>query len=167
MNNKFPYKSILIVCSVNTARSRMTEGYLKNFCYENNLNVEINSGGIASNARDGMLISMDAHMAMREEGIDLSETALSVDLKKKEHQHLIEKADLILTLTNQHKDQIKKYIKSNNKHVFTLKEFAGECGNIPDPSMKGIEGFRIARDEIKDCLTKGLNNLGFKLIQER
>ena len=167
MNNIFPYKSILIVCSVNTARSRMAEGYFNNFCNENNLDVEINSGGIASNARDGMLISMDAQMAMMEEGIKLSETAMSVDLKKKEHQYLIEKADLILTLTDQHKDEIKKYIKSNNKEVYTLKEFAGECGNIQDPSMKGIEGFRIARDNIKECLIKGLDNLGFKFIQER
>ena len=137
MNNNFSYKSILIVCSVNTARSRMAEGYFNNFCSENNLDVEINSGGIASNARDGMLISMDADMAMEEEGIKLSETAMSVDLKKKEHQHLIEKADLILTLTDQHKDEIKKYIKSNDKDVFTLKEFAGEYGDIEDPSMKG------------------------------
>ena len=165
MNNNFPYKSILIVCSVNTARSRMAEGYFNNFCSENNLDVEINSGGIASNARDGMLISMDAHMAMNEEGIKLSETALSVDLKKKEHQHLIEKADLILTLTDQHKAEIKIYIKSNDKDVFTLKEFAGECGNIPDPSMKGIEGFRIARDKIKDCLIKGLKKFGFEFIK--
>jgi protein-tyrosine-phosphatase len=145
----------------------MAEGYLNHFCTENNLDVEINSGGIASNARDGMLISMDAHMAMDEEGIKLSETKLSVDLKKKQHQHLIKKADLILTLTDQHKDEIKKYIKSNSKQVFTLKEFAGECGDIEDPSMKGIEGFRIARDKIKDCLIKGLDNLGFQLIQER
>ena len=156
MNNTFPYKSILIVCSVNTARSRMAEGYFNNFCTENNLDVEINSGGIASNARDGMLISMDAHMAMEEEGIKLSETALSVDLKKIEHQHLIEKSDLILTLTDQHKDEIKEFIKSNNKHIYTLKEFAGESGDILDPSMKGLEGFRLARDEIKECLEKGL-----------
>ena len=165
MNNTFPYKSILIVCSVNTARSRMAEGYFNNFCTENNLDVEINSGGIASNARDGMLISMDAKMAMMEEGIKLSETALSVDLKKKEHQHLIKKADLILTLTNQHKDEIKKFINSNNKDVFTLKEFAGEYGNISDPSMKGIVGFRVARDNIKHCLIKGLKKLGFELCQ--
>jgi len=40
--------------------------------------------------------------------------------------------------------------------IHTLREFAGECGDIEDPSMKGIEGFRIARDKIKDCLNKGL-----------
>ena len=156
MNKTFPYKTILVACSVNTARSRMAEGYLKKFCDDNELNIEIHSGGISSHARDGMLISMDAKLAMREEDIHLSETALSVDLKKKEHRHLIEKADLILTLTERHKEEIKKFVKNDHKEIYTLKEFAGECGDIEDPSMKGIEGFRIARDKIKDCLNKGL-----------
>jgi len=156
MNNTFPYKTILVACSVNTARSRMAEGYLRKFCTDNELDVEILSGGISSHARDGMLISMDAKFAMKEEDIYLSETALSVDLKKKEHRHLIDKADLILTLTKKHKEEIKKYVKNNHKEIYTLKEFAGECGDIEDPSMKGIEGFRIARDKIKECLDKGL-----------
>jgi protein-tyrosine-phosphatase len=134
----------------------MAEGYLQKFCDDNELDVEIISGGISSHARDGMLISMDAKFAMREEDIHLSETALSVDLKKKEHRHRIEKADLILTLTEQHKEEIKKFVNNNHKEIYTLKEFAGECGDIEDPSMKGIEGFRIARDKIKECLDKGL-----------
>jgi len=134
----------------------MAEGYLQKFCNDNELNIEINSGGISSHARDDMLISMDARLAMREEDIHLSETALSVDLKKKEHRHLIENADLILTLTDQHKLDILKLEESRNKEVLTLKEFAGECGDIKDPSMKELEGFRIARDEIRNCIEKGL-----------
>lgn len=156
MNKTFPYKTILVACSVNTARSRMAEGYLQKFCDEHGLDVEVISGGISSHARDGMLISMDARFAMKEEDIHLSETALSIDLKKKEHRHLIEKADLILTLTERHKKEIKKFVKNDHKEIYTLKEFAGECGDIADPSMKGIEGFRAARDEIKECLNKGL-----------
>ena len=101
MNTKFPYRYLLIVCSVNTARSRMAEGFLKDFFSKINLEVEVFSGGIASNARDGMLISMDAKLAMEEMGIKLSESALSRDLKK--YPKIIEDADLILTLTNKHK----------------------------------------------------------------
>ena len=156
MSSKFPHKNILIACSVNTARSRMAEGYLRKFCIDKNFDIEINSGGIGSNARDGMLISIDAIDAMREEGIELSKTALSIDLKKKEHRHFIEKADLILTLTEQQKNDIKNYVKENKTEIYTLKEFAGECGDIEDPSMKELEGFRKARDEIKKCLMKGL-----------
>jgi len=150
----FPYRKILVVCSVNTARSRMSEGFLRDFFSRNAMDVSVSSGGIASNARDGMLISLDAKLVMKEIGIPLSDDSLSVDLKK--HPELLHEADLILTLTDKHKKEIFDYADSNNKEICTLREFAGEHGDVEDPSMKGLEGFRKARDEIKRCLDKGL-----------
>ena len=152
----FPYESVLVVCSVNVARSCMAEGFLRDCFSKNNLEIDVKSGGIASNARDGCLISIDAQDAMKEIGIELSPTSESVDLKKVEHRKLIKDADLILTLTEKHKEDLLKFEEVNNKPVLTIKEFAGENGDIEDPSMKGIEGFRLIRDEIKDCLMKGL-----------
>lgn len=152
---RFPYKSILIVCSVNTARSPMVEGFLNDLFIKNNLKVNVRSGGIASNARDGMLISLDARLVMREEGIILPEDSLSLDLKKS--PETINEADLILTLTTEHRELVKDYVFNKDTVIMTLKEFAGECGDIKDPSMQGVEGFREVRDEIKECLLKGLN----------
>jgi len=91
---------------------------------------------------------------MKEIGIKLSETSESIDLKK--HRDLIQNADLILTLTEKHKEDIMKFEEVNNKPVLTIKEFAGQSGDIEDPSMKGIEGFRLIRDEIKEYIMKGL-----------
>lgn len=159
MEKKFPYKSILVVCSVNTARSPMTEGFLRDFFSKVKLNIIVKSGGISSNARDGMLISLDAKLAMKEVGIELSDNYLSIDLKR--HHELLEDADLILTLTEKHKKEVKKLVDANNRDIFTLKEFAGLNGDINDPSMKEIEGFRLARDEIINCLMKGLNKYSF------
>ncbi|MFW9819933.1 MAG: hypothetical protein ACFFE5_10010 [Candidatus Thorarchaeota archaeon] len=159
MKTKFPYQRILVVCSVNTARSPMAEGFLKDFFSKIKLNVDVDSGGIASNARDGMLISMDAKLAMGEIGIKLPESALSKDLKK--YPDLINDADLILTLTNKHIDEIRKILNIDGKEILTIKEFGGETGDIDDPSMKELEGFRIARNEIIDCLMKGLNKYNF------
>ncbi len=132
----------------------MSEGFLRDFFFRNTMDVSVSSGGIASNARDGMLISLDAKLVMKEIGIILSDDSLSVDLKKR--PELIQRADLILTLTDKHKKEIIDYIDSDNKEIYTLREFAGENGDIEDPSMKGIEGFRKARDEIERCLDKGL-----------
>jgi protein-tyrosine-phosphatase len=150
----FPYKSVLVVCSVNTARSPMAAGYLKYFFDKNKIETKVNSGGISSHARDGMLISLDAKLTMEEEGIYLPENYVSIDLKK--HPELIQDADLILTLTSTHKKEILQYIDEDQKDVFTLSEFAGEKGDIEDPSMKGLEGFRQARNQIKTYLLKGL-----------
>jgi len=150
----FPYKSILIVCSVNTARSPMTVGFFKKKLAENNISdVEVFSGGISSHARDAMLTSLDAILVMQEVGINLPKDYMSIDLKK--HRNLIKKADLILTLTEQHKKEIKDFDESKGKEILTLKEFAGETGDIGDPSRKELSGFRQARDEIKICLEKG------------
>lgn len=158
MTSKFPYRSILIVCSVNTARSPMAEGFLKDFFSKNNLDIEVKSGGISSHARDGMLISMDSKLAMKEIGINLSDTYISVDLKK--HPQLIEQADLILTLTDKHKKEIYNFIEINNKKIYTIKEFGGRSGDIEDPSMKE-ELFSKVRDEIIENLTEGLKKYSF------
>ncbi|MFX1568821.1 MAG: hypothetical protein ACFFCV_10705 [Promethearchaeota archaeon] len=159
MKTKFPFKSILIVCSVNTARSCMTEGFLKDFFSKQNLNVKVKSAGISSHARDGMLISMDAKMAMQEVGIILSDSSLSIDLKK--HSEILKGVDLILTLTDKHVEEIKEFFDINSTEILTLKQFAGEIGDIDDPSMKELEGFREARNEIISCLMKGLNKYEF------
>ena len=158
MLKKFPYKSILVICSVNTARSRITEGYLRDLFSRNNFDVEVTSGGISSHARDGMLISMDAKLVMNEIGIKLSDTALSIDLKK--HPELIEKADLILTLTEKHKNEIHEFIDKDHKVIYTIKEFGGKSGDIEDPSMKE-EIFKKVRDEIIESLMEGLKKYSF------
>ncbi len=124
MAKKFSYKSILVVCSVNTARSRLLEGFLKDLFVKKNLNIKVKSGGISSHARDGMLISMDAKLVMKEVGIILPEDALSKDLKK--YPELIEEADLIITLTDKHKEEINDFYDINSKEILTIKEFAGE-----------------------------------------
>ena len=155
-HNRFPYKKILVVCSVNTARSRMSEGFLRDFFSRKAMDVSVSSGGIASNARDGMLISLDAKLVMKEIGIPLSDDSLSVDLKK--HPKYVQEADLILVLTEKHKEEIYDHFKLENIDISTLREFAGKTGDIEDPSMKGIEGFRKARDEIISSIIEGMKN---------
>jgi len=141
----------------------MAEGFLREFFSRKELAIEVNSGGVASNARDGMLISVDAKDAMQEIGIKLSDTSKSVELKTKRHRELIKNADLILALTKRHKEEIMKFEEANNKIILTIKEFAGENGDIEDPSMKGIAGFRVARDAIIECLNRGLEKYDLKI----
>jgi len=158
MLKKFPYKSVLLVCSVGVARSRIAEGYLRDFFSNNKMDVDVISGGISSHARDGMLISMDAKLVMEEIGIKLSDTSLSVDLKR--YPEIIEKADLILTLTEKHKKEIHEFIDIDHKEIYTIKEFGGKSGDIEDPSMKE-EIFKKVRDEIIECLMEGLKKYSF------
>jgi protein-tyrosine phosphatase len=120
--------------------------------------VLVRSGGIANHARDGMIPSLDARIVLREDGIHLAEDAMtSTDLRR--HRDLIGEAHLILTMTVQQKEMLGTYEEARKQPIFTLKEFAGEEGDIGDPFDQGEERYRACRDEIKRCLTKSVDRL--------
>jgi protein-tyrosine-phosphatase len=120
--------------------------------------IDIRSGGIAIYARDGMIPSLDARLVLRELDIYVSESDFaSTDLKR--HRYLIEQANVILTMTHEQKQMLDAYPEATGKRIFTLREFAGEEGDIDDPAMQGEEAFRARMDEIKRCLEKSFDDL--------
>jgi protein-tyrosine-phosphatase len=152
--------TVLLVCHANTARSIIAHALLERMLAERGVShrVRIRSGGIADYARDGMLPSLDARLVLREDGISLGENGLvSTDLKR--HRHLIAEADLILTMTAAQKETVARYSEAEGRPVHTLKEFAGEEGDIGDPAMQGEAAFRACRDDIKQCLERALDRL--------
>jgi protein-tyrosine-phosphatase len=154
------HRTVLVVCHANTARSVMAQALLERLLAERNHDnrVRVRSGGIASYARDGMIPSLDARLALRDEGIDLGEDAVtSTDLKR--HRQLIADAHLIVTMTRQQKDLVEALPEARGRPVFTLRALAGEDGDIEDPAMQGEDVFRACRDEIKRCLGKALDRL--------
>jgi protein arginine phosphatase len=120
--------------------------------------LRVRSGGIATYARDGMLPSLDARLVLRDEGIELAENAItSTDLRR--HPHLIAEADLILTMTAGQKRVLGAFPESRERAVFTLREFAGETGDIDDPATQGELAFRACLGDIKRCLERSLGRL--------
>ncbi|MBI3756870.1 MAG: hypothetical protein HY267_02730 [Deltaproteobacteria bacterium] len=158
--------NVLIICHANTSRSIMAHAFLKRMLAERDIDyIRVRSGGVAIYARDNMIPSLDARMVLRDYGIQLRENDLSsIDLKR--HRHLIDQADLILAMTQEQKQMLDAYPESAGKRVFTLKEFAGEEGDIDDPAMQGEEVFRARLIEIRRCLEKSFENL-LRLSHER
>jgi protein-tyrosine phosphatase len=153
-------KNVLLVCHANTCRSVMAHVLLEQMLDARNARerVLVRSGGIANHARDGMIPSLDARIVLREDGIHLAEdTMSSTDLRR--HRELIAEASLILTMTTQQKEMLGTYDEAQGQAIFTLKEFVGESGDIGDPFDQGEEKYRACRDEIKRCLTKGVDRL--------
>lgn len=157
---------ILIVCHANTSRSIMAHALLRKMLAERDVDhIRVRSGGVAIYARDNMIPSLDARLVLREHGIHLPDNELSsIDLKR--HRHLIEQADLILAMTQEQKQMLDAYPEAEGKRVFTLKEFAGEEGDIDDPAMQGEEVFRARMLEIHRCLEKSFEDL-LRLSHER
>jgi protein-tyrosine-phosphatase len=150
---------VLIICHANTSRSIMAHALLKRMLAERGADhIRVRSGGVAIYARDNMIPSLDARLVLREHDIQLKEDDLSsIDLKR--HRHLIAQADLILAMTQEQKQMLEAYPEAAGKRVFTLKEFAGEEGDIDDPAMQGEEVFRARMVEIMRCLEKSFEDL--------
>lgn len=155
-----PYRKILFICHANTSRSIIAEALLRKLIDERALHdhLTVESGGIASYARDGALVSMDARLVLRDEGIHISSDAVSTDLKR--NRHLIDAADLILAMTDEQVRMLRdNFPEAAGKDVYTLKEFTGSNGNIEDPVGKGDEVYAACRDEIKACVERAIERL--------
>ena len=153
-------KTVLMVCHANTARSVMAHVLLERMLARHGVDgaIRVRSGGIANYARDGMIASLDARLALREEGILLGENDfVSTDLRR--HRDLLAGADLILTMTVLQKHMLAGFDEVRDRPVFTLREFVGEDGDINDPATQGEDVFRACRDEIKRCLEKSVPRL--------
>ena len=152
-------RRILIVCHANTSRSIIAEAVLHRQLALRGLEdrVEVRSGGIAAYARDGSLVSLDARFVLREVGIELPPEAGATDLKRQ--RHLLAQADLILVMTEEQRRMLAAFPEAAGKPVVTLRELAGETGDIADPATQDESVFQFCRDEITRCLTLGLDRL--------
>lgn len=153
-------KTVLIVCHANTCRSVMAHVLLEQMLAERDPSraIRVSSGGVGNTARDGMIPSLDARLVLREEGIHLAETTIvSTDLRQ--HPDVVAGADLILTMTAQQKLALAALVQTDGRPVFTLREFAGEDGDIGDPMGQSEDIYRACRDEIKRCLKLSLGRL--------
>ena len=149
-----------MVCHANTARSVMAQVLLERMLARHGVDgaITVRSGGIANYARDGMIASLDARLALRDEGIQLGENEfLSTDLRR--HRDILSGADVILTMTVLQKQMLAPFDEIRGRPVFTLREFVGEEGDIDDPATQGVDVFRACRDEIKRCLEKSVPRL--------
>lgn len=153
-------KTVLVVCHANTCRSVMAHVLLEQMLAERQpaSAIRVSSGGVGNSARDGMIPSLDARLVLREEGIHLAETTIvSTDLRQ--HRDVVAGADLILTMTAQQKLALAALVQTDGRPVFTLREFAGEDGDIGDPMGQSEDVYRACRDEIKRCLKLSLGRL--------
>lgn len=155
-------KNILFVCTGNTCRSSMAEALLRHFVTEYaGLELMVKSAGTA--AFGSQEASKNAILALRELGIDLS-SHRSQPVSKE----LIEEADLVLTMTRSHKQQLLAFKPDAQNRIFTLAEFTSkDLGkNISDPFGGDLDIYIECRNEIIFHIRKLLNMIDSQIGDE-
>ena len=139
-------KNLIFVCTGNTCRSPMAEGLLKHMLGPN-CGWEISSAGVC--AANGFPASPNAVEAMREKG-------MNIDAHCSRHlsPELIEAADLLITMTQGHRDAIVDIAPESAGKVFLLKSFGipQSITDIYDPVGEALDVYRRVRDEIDAAL---------------
>ena len=120
--------------------------------------LHVTSAGVWMYARDGMIPSLDARLALREVGIELAEHAMA-STALREHPELLDSAHLVVAMTEEQRAIVLAHANGRGVRVTTLRELAGERGDIADPAGQGETAFRAARDEIMRCLALGFDQL--------
>ena len=128
--------NILFVCTGNTCRSPMAEGYLKSLELKD---VSVRSRGLAA---AGGGASQNAVEAMREKGIDIS-GHVSRQIGRED----LAWADRIICMSDSHKTALEMFAQRDKISVLS--------GGVPDPYGGDISRYRQCRD----CIFKGINDL--------
>ncbi|RKN78823.1 low molecular weight protein arginine phosphatase [Paenibacillus ginsengarvi] len=110
------YERILFVCTGNTCRSPMAEGLFRKLAEREGLKMEVRSAGVA--AWNGSPISKHSADILQEKGITDKLTSSAVT------EDTVAWADLILTMTMGHKQQLIRRYPEAVDIAYTLKEFA-------------------------------------------
>jgi protein-tyrosine phosphatase len=117
------YNKLIFVCTGNTCRSPMAEAIYKNLDKESDINV-ISRGLVVL---FGEPINPKAEVVLRKHDLEIN-NHISKGLKESE----IDENTLILTMTEAHKKRIMESFP-DAKNVYTIKEYAGESGDVLDP----------------------------------
>lgn len=147
-------RRVLLVCSGNTCRSPMASALLRKLWQAEGTGegLEVTSAG--TGAFPGMEATDHAVAAMKRRGLDLTphRSATVTD-------QTLSGMDLILTMTSRHKEYILMLWPELRAKVYTLGEYAGTGGEVPDPFGGSLAEYESTAAELERVLRKVVTRL--------
>lgn len=139
-------RRVLLVCSGNTCRSPMAAALLRHAWAKAGAgwDLEVSSAGTSTVA--GLTATEHAITALSKRGLDLSghrSRIVSESLKD---------VDLVLTMTETHKQRILFLRPDLADRTYTLGEYAGSTGDVADPFGGSLAEYERTADALEQLL---------------
>lgn len=150
-------RKILFVCTGNTCRSPMAQAILLKLLKERLEEEEFKKYSVLSAgifAIDGLPASDKAKEVMLLNNIDLSKHT-----SRQVSHDLIANADVILTMTRAHRDQLADMFPTHVQRILTIGEFIGKFEDITDPFGWGKEAYMATYKQLSEAMEEVLNKL--------
>jgi protein-tyrosine-phosphatase len=142
-------KRLLFVCSGNTCRSPLAVGIAKKL-FPQDLQQDISIASAGCSAVEGLPASSQAIEVAEKNGIDLSGHEARLLSRS-----LVREADLIIIMSEKHKETIGVLEPSALSYTYLLTDFCNdEEGDIPDPIGLGREDYERTFELIKRCIVR-------------
>jgi protein-tyrosine-phosphatase len=138
-------KKLLYLCSGNTCRSPLAWIFTRELMGSRQEEWTVESAGLYVHMTAPA--SKHARLVAEEYGLDLS-----MHKSRPISQHLLAEADLVLVMTENHRDTLRESTPQFTEKIFTLKEFAGLAGDVSDPFGGGAEQYRQTARELRELV---------------
>ena len=155
-------KRILFVCTGNSCRSVMAQGFMQQLLQHAGLpSVHVESAGVF--AIEGMSATRETQRVLQDVGVDCS-----AHRARTLTAPMVQEADLVLAMEQFQVEEILRRAPTAKEKVHLLKTYSAAAGeltgnpNIPDPIGKPLEVYEVCFVEIKEAVERVAKTVGLK-----